>query len=77
MTTKREGQRWIFDALLGIGGQDILHPDGVIGMWQRGYNPADTQRILSMVRSSAMIPKAWGTVGQEVESKAPSPASSA
>lgn len=70
MATKRHGQRWILDALIGVGGWDILHPEVGPFFQQLGYNAADIARVFGQVKASGMIKDGFAAVGAEVEAKA-------
>jgi pimeloyl-ACP methyl ester carboxylesterase len=70
MATQRDGQRWILDALISVGGWDILHHEVGPFFQQLGYNPGDIQRVFGQVKSTAHIKMAFSTVAQEVEAKA-------
>ncbi|MHB1043207.1 MAG: alpha/beta hydrolase family protein [Eubacteriales bacterium] len=66
----RIGQKWTLDALLKLGGWDLLHPESVTYWEGLGYNHGDIQRVFSMVKCSDMLPKAWSARAAEVEKKA-------
>ncbi|MFN0164659.1 MAG: alpha/beta hydrolase family protein [Burkholderiales bacterium] len=70
MATKRDGQRWVLDALISSGGWNVLHPEAGHLMQQLGYHSADIERIFGQVKSTAHIKMAFSTVAQEVETKA-------
>lgn len=67
---QRNGQKWTLDALLKIGGWDLLHPESVTYWEGLGYNHGDIQRVFSMVKCGDMLPKAWSQRASEVEAKA-------
>ncbi|MFQ5914807.1 MAG: alpha/beta hydrolase family protein [Nitrospinota bacterium] len=70
MTTKRAGQRWVLDALVAVGGWDILHPE-IRGIFEElGYYHSDVDRVFSKVGSTLHFARAWATTAQEVERKA-------
>lgn len=70
MPTKRDGQRWILDTLLGVGGFDVLHPGAVPVMLQFGYDQADLERIFDGASAGLLVRDRMGARGQEVERKA-------
>lgn len=70
MATQRSGQRWVLDALVTLGGWDILHPE-VRGFFEElGYYHSDVDRVFGKVGSTLHFARAWGTTAQEVERKA-------
>ena len=66
----RLNQRWILDALIGIGGWDILHPTIRGFSEETGYYHGDVDRVFSKVGSTQHLPEAFSTTAQEVEIKA-------
>jgi len=70
MPTTRDGQRWILDTLLGVGGFDVLHPGVVPVMLQFGYDQADLERIFDGATAGLVVRDRMGARGQEVEQKA-------
>lgn len=70
MPTKRDGQRWILDALLNVGGYDVLHPGIYPVFVQFGYDVADLDRVFDGVQASLMVRDRFGAVGGDLERKA-------
>ncbi|MPZ22831.1 MAG: alpha/beta hydrolase [Dehalococcoidia bacterium] len=70
MATKRAGQRWVLDALVGQAGWDVLHPEARGIFYELGYFHSDINRVFSKVGSTLHFSRAWLTTGQEVEKKA-------
>jgi len=58
MATQRQGQRWILDALVGMGGWDVLHPE-IRGIFEEiGYYHSDVDRVFKKVGSTPHFPRA-------------------
>lgn len=70
MSSRSEAQSWVLDIALAQGGFDALHPEAKATLVQLGHDPADFDRVFSLVKSGAMLPKAWATVAGEIERKA-------
>ncbi|MFF3109990.1 alpha/beta hydrolase [Kitasatospora sp. NPDC057904] len=70
MTTRSTGQSWALDTALAQGGFDALHPEAVGTMEQLGHDHTDFAKVFALVRSGAMLPKAWATVAAQAEERA-------
>ncbi|MEU7226640.1 alpha/beta hydrolase [Streptomyces chrestomyceticus] len=70
MTTRSTGQSWSLDIALAQGGFDALHPEAKGTMEQLGHDPADFDKVFALVKSGAMLPKAWATVAGQAERRA-------
>lgn len=70
MSSRSSSQSWVLDTALAQGGFDALHPEAKATLVQLGHDPADFDRVFSLVKSGAMLPKAWATVAGEIEHKA-------
>lgn len=70
MTTRSTGQNWSLDIALAQGGFDALHPEAKGTMEQLGHDPADFDKVFALVKSGAMLPKAWATVAGQAERRA-------
>lgn len=70
MVTRRQGQRWVLDALVSQGGWDVLHPEVRGIFYELGYYHSDINRVFSKVGSTLHFARAWATTAQEVENKA-------
>ncbi len=67
---KPRSQRWILDALLNMGGLDVLHPESLADFEQLGYAYADIVRTYSGIKAGRVLTKEWTTTAQQVERKA-------
>ncbi|MGW7447482.1 alpha/beta hydrolase [Kitasatospora sp. NPDC054795] len=70
MTIRSTGQSWALDIALAQGGFDALHPEAVGTMEQLGHDHTDFDKVFALVRSGAMLPKAWATVAGQAEERA-------
>ncbi|WP_411142164.1 alpha/beta hydrolase [Streptomyces sp. x-80] len=70
MTTRAAGQTWALDIALAQGGFDALHPGAKGTLEQLGHDHTDFDKVFELVRSGAMLPKAWATVAGQVEERA-------
>lgn len=70
MTTRSTGQSWALDIALAQGGFDALHPEAKGTMEQLGHDHTDFDKVFAMVKSGAMLPKAWATVAGQAEERA-------
>jgi dipeptidyl aminopeptidase/acylaminoacyl peptidase len=70
VTARSDEQSWVVNTLLAASGYEVLHPESRHFLAEVGYDPVDFDRALSRVKTAAQMPKAWGEVGAEVESKA-------
>ncbi|MFG3053959.1 alpha/beta hydrolase [Kitasatospora sp. NPDC048239] len=70
MTVRSNGQSWILDIALAQGGFDALHPQAKGTMEQLGHDHTDFDKVFALVRSGAMLPKAWATVAAQAEQRA-------
>jgi hypothetical protein len=67
MTTRSTGQSWALDIALAQGGFDALHPQAKGTLEQLGHDHTDFDKVFELVRSGAMLPKAWATVAGQAE----------
>ncbi|MFJ4920913.1 alpha/beta hydrolase [Streptomyces sp. NPDC088725] len=70
MTTRSTGQTWALDIALAQGGFDALHPGAKGTLEQLGHDHTDFDKVFELVRSGAMMPKAWATVAGQAEERA-------
>ncbi|AUY49393.1 alpha/beta hydrolase [Streptomyces sp. CB01881] len=70
MTVRSTGQSWALDLALAQGGFDALHPRAKGTMEQLGHDHTDFDKVFALVRSGAMLPKAWATVAGQAEERA-------
>ncbi|MFJ2780548.1 alpha/beta hydrolase [Kitasatospora sp. NPDC087315] len=70
MTMRSTGQSWALDIALAQGGFDALHPQAKGTMEQLGHDHTDFDKVFALVRSGAMLPKAWATVAGQAEERA-------
>ncbi|MGV9267313.1 alpha/beta hydrolase [Kitasatospora sp. NPDC003701] len=70
MTVRSTGQSWALDIALAQGGFDALHPQAKGTMEQLGHDHTDFDKVFALVRSGAMLPKAWATVAGQTEQRA-------
>ncbi|RDI63354.1 alpha/beta hydrolase [Nocardia pseudobrasiliensis] len=70
MTARATGQSWALDIALAQGGFDALHPQAKGTMEQLGHDHTDFDKVFELVRSGAMLPKAWATVAAQTEERA-------
>jgi cephalosporin-C deacetylase-like acetyl esterase len=70
MTYRSTGQSWALDIALAQGGFDALHPEAKGTLQQLGHDPTDFDRVFDLVKSGAMLPKAWATIASQVEKRA-------
>jgi pimeloyl-ACP methyl ester carboxylesterase len=70
MANLRKEQLWILDALTGIGGYDVLHPEIRGFIEEIGYYHTDLDRVFGKAKAATMYAKAWATTAREVEKKA-------
>ncbi|MFH8984128.1 alpha/beta hydrolase [Streptomyces varsoviensis] len=70
MTTRSTGQSWSLDIALAQGGFDALHPDAKGTMEQFGHDHTDFDKVFALVKSGAMLPKAWATIAGQAEERA-------
>ncbi|WP_406204620.1 alpha/beta hydrolase [Kitasatospora sp. NBC_01560] len=70
MTMRSTGQSWALDLALAQGGFDALHPQAKGTMEQLGHDHTDFDKVFALVRSGAMLPKAWATVAGQAEERA-------
>ncbi|MFD9893873.1 alpha/beta hydrolase [Amycolatopsis sp. NPDC059027] len=70
MTVRSTGHSWALDAALAQGGFDALHPEATGTMEQLGHDHTDFAKVFAMVKSGAMLPKAWATVAAQAEQRA-------
>ena len=70
MTRRSTAQAWVVDTLLAGTGYEVLHPESRHFLAEIGYDPVDFNRVMSRVKSSAMMPKAWSEVAAEDERRA-------
>src|SRR5580704_5841433 len=70
MTTRSTGQSWALDIALAQGGFDALHPGAKGTLEQLGHDHTDFDKVFDLVRSGAMLPKAWATVAGQAEERA-------
>jgi dienelactone hydrolase len=64
MTNRSNGQNWSLDIALAQGGFDALHPGGKGTLEQLGHDPADFDKVFALVKSGAMLPKAWSMIAR-------------
>ncbi|RNB84498.1 alpha/beta hydrolase [Brevibacillus fluminis] len=70
MTQRSEGQKWVLDIALALGGFDALHPEAKPTMEQLGHDHTDFDKVFAMVKSGAMLPKAWATIASQAQERA-------
>ncbi|AMM19445.1 dipeptidyl aminopeptidase [Frondihabitans sp. PAMC 28766] len=70
MTTRSTGQSWALDIALAQGGFDALHPQAKGTMVELGHNATDFDKVFALVKSGAMLPKAWATIAFQAEQRA-------
>src|SRR6202453_5505496 len=70
MTNRSNGQNWSLDIALAQGGFDALHPGGKGTLEQLGHDPADFDKVFALVKSGAMLPKAWSMIARQAEERA-------
>ncbi|GAA1223003.1 hypothetical protein GCM10009665_11570 [Kitasatospora nipponensis] len=70
MTVRSTGQSWALDIALAQGGFDALHPEAKGTLEQLGHDHTDFDKVFALVRSGAMLPKAWATVAGQTEERA-------
>lgn len=70
MTARSTGQSWSLDIALAQGGFDALHPEAKGTMEQLGHDHTDFDKVFALVKSGAMLPKAWATVAGQAEQRA-------
>lgn len=70
MTIRSTGQSWALDIALAQGGFDALHPEAKGTMEQLGHDHTDFDKVFALVKSGAMLPKAWATVAAQAEERA-------
>ncbi|SOB88994.1 alpha/beta hydrolase [Streptomyces sp. 1331.2] len=70
MTVRSTGQSWALDIALAQGGFDALHPQAKGTLEQLGHDHTDFDKVFELVRSGAMLPKAWATVAGQAEERA-------
>jgi cephalosporin-C deacetylase-like acetyl esterase len=70
MTTRSEGQNWSLDLALAQGGFDALHPGAKPTLEQLGHDTTDFDKVFALVKSGAMLPKAWATIAAQAEERA-------
>jgi len=71
MTTNRSaGQGWSLDIALAEGGFDALHPGGKGTLELLGHDHTDFDKVFALVKSGAMLPKAWSVVANQAETRA-------
>jgi len=69
MTIRSTGQNWALDIALAQGGFDALHPQAKGTMEQLGHDHTDFDNVFALVRSGAMLPKAWATIAAQAEER--------
>lgn len=70
MTTRSTGQAWALDIALAQGGFDALHPGAKGTLEQLGHDHTDFDKVFDLVRSGAMLPKAWAAVAGQAQQRA-------
>ncbi|MFB7668656.1 alpha/beta hydrolase [Kitasatospora sp. NPDC056138] len=70
MTLRSTGQSWALDIALAQGGFDALHPEAKGTLEQLGHDHTDFDKVFALVKSGAMLPKAWATVAGQAEERA-------
>jgi dienelactone hydrolase len=70
MTIRSTAQGWSLDIALAQGGFDALHPEATGTMEELGHDHTDFQKVFALVRSGAMLPKAWAVVAGQAEERA-------
>ncbi|MEV0261166.1 alpha/beta hydrolase [Streptomyces sp. NPDC050617] len=70
MTVRSVGQSWALDIALAQGGFDALHPEAKGTLEQFGHDHTDFDKVFVLVKSGAMLPKAWATVAGQAETRA-------
>ncbi|GAA0640977.1 hypothetical protein GCM10010174_74190 [Kutzneria viridogrisea] len=70
MTTRSTAQSWTLDIALAVGGFDALHPEARGTLEQLGHDHTDFEKVFALVRSGAMLPKAWATVAAQAQQRA-------
>ncbi|MEU7143473.1 alpha/beta hydrolase [Nocardia sp. NPDC046473] len=70
MTARSIGQNWTLDIALAQGGFDALHPEAKGTMEQLGHDHTDFDKVFDLVKSGAMLPKAWATIAAQAQERA-------
>ncbi|WP_236573243.1 hypothetical protein [Streptomyces sp. GS7] len=70
MTIRSTGRSWTLDIALAQGGFDALHPEAKGTMELLGHDHTDFDKVFALVKSGAMLPKAWATVAAQAEERA-------
>jgi dipeptidyl aminopeptidase/acylaminoacyl peptidase len=70
MSARSTGQNWSLDIALASGGFDALHPGGKGTLEQLGHDHTDFDKVFALVKSGAMLPKAWSTIAAQAEQRA-------
>ncbi|QIS08848.1 alpha/beta hydrolase [Nocardia arthritidis] len=70
MTARSVGQSWTLDIALAQGGFDALHPEARGTLEELGCDHTDFDKVFAMVKSGAMLPKAWATIAGQTEERA-------
>ncbi|MEG8178362.1 alpha/beta hydrolase [Nocardia terpenica] len=70
MTERSNRQGWVLDIALAQGGFDALHPEAKGTLEMLGHDHTDFDRVFELVRSGAMLPKAWSTIAGQAEQRA-------
>lgn len=70
MTNRSTAQSWTLDIALAQGGFDALHPEAKGTMEQLGHDHTDFDKVFALVKSGAMLPKAWAAIAAQAEERA-------
>jgi cephalosporin-C deacetylase-like acetyl esterase len=70
MTIRSAAQTWNLDIALAQGGFDALHPEAKGTMELLGHDHTEFDKVFALVKSGAMLPKAWATVAAQAEERA-------
>ncbi|MFI1911774.1 alpha/beta hydrolase [Nocardia sp. NPDC020380] len=70
MTHRSTAQSWTLDIALAQGGFDALHPEAKGTMEQLGHDHTDFDKVFALVKSGAMLPKAWAAIAAQAEERA-------
>lgn len=65
-----DAQKWIMDALVGVGGYETLRPDRTPWHELVGYDHGDLDAVFRQIRCVDMLPKAFADIARQVEAEA-------
>lgn len=65
---EREGQKWVLDRLVRLGGMDMLFEDVKPGWMEYGYKLPEWDRTMKRVKCMDMLGPSWSKTGSQLES---------